>query len=175
MKKLLVVVDYQNDFVDGALGFDGADSIEDEIVKLIDEFEKNNDFVAFTLDTHDSEYMYTTEGKNLPVEHCVKGTDGWKVRKRLQEYLTRHPVFEKHTFGSINLGNYIQGINVLIDEVYLVGLVSNICVISNAIIAKSALGKYGKVFVVKNATASNDEEMQQKGFDILENLHIKVI
>ena len=175
MKKLLVVVDYQNDFVDGALGFDGADAIEDEIVKLIDKFEENNDYVAFTLDTHESDYLQTTEGRNLPVEHCIKGTEGWQVRDRLKEYLTRHPVFEKHTFGSINLGNYIQGLNVLIDEVYLVGLVSNICVISNAIIAKSALGKYGKVFVVKNATASFDEDMQQKGFDILENLHIKVI
>ncbi len=175
MKKLLVVVDYQNDFVDGALGFDGADAIEDEIVKLIDKFEENNDFVAFTLDTHESDYLQTTEGKNLPAEHCIKGTQGWQVRDRLKEYLTRHPVFEKHTFGSLNLGNYIQGLNVLIDEVYLVGLVSNICVISNAIIAKSALNKYGKVFVVKNATASFDEDMQQKGFDILENLHIKVI
>ena len=64
MKKLLVVVDYQNDFVDGALGFDGADSIEDEIVKLIDEFEKNNDYVVFTLDTHEPDYLSTTEGQN---------------------------------------------------------------------------------------------------------------
>ena len=175
MKKLLVVVDYQNDFVDGALGFEGAEDIEDEIVKLIDEFEKNNDFVAFTLDTHERDYLCTTEGKNLPTEHCIKGTDGWKIRERLEDYMKRHPVFEKHTFGSLDLGNYIRGISVLIDEVYLVGLVSNICVISNAIIAKSALDKNGKVFVVKNATASFDEDMQQKGFDILENLHIKVI
>ena len=175
MKKLLVVVDYQNDFVDGALGFDGADSIEDEIVKLIDEFEKNNDYVAFTLDTHERDYLNTTEGQNLPVEHCIKGTEGWQVRPILEDYMKRHPVFEKHTFGSLDLGNYIRGLNVIIDEVYLVGLVSNICVISNAIIAKSALSKNGKVFVVKNATASFDEDMQQKGFDILENLHIKVI
>ena len=175
MKKLLVVVDYQNDFVDGALGFDGADAIEDEIVKLIDEFEKNNDYVVFTLDTHERDYLNTTEGQNLPVEHCIKGTDGWQVRPILEDYMKRHPVFEKHTFGSIDLGNYIKGLNVILDEVYLVGLVSNICVISNAIIAKAAMGKYGKVFVVKNATASFDEDMQQKGFDILENLHIKVI
>ena len=175
MKKLLVVVDYQNDFVDGALGFDGADSIEDEIVKLIDEFEKNNDYVAFTLDTHEPDYLNTTEGQNLPVEHCIKGSEGWQVRPILEDYMKRHPVFEKHTFGSLDLGNYIRGLNVIIDEVYLVGLVSNICVISNAIIAKAALSKNGKVFVVKNATASFDEDMQQKGFDILENLHIKVI
>ena len=175
MKRLLVVVDYQNDFVDGTLGFEGAEVIEDEIVKLIDQFERENNYVVFTLDTHEADYLKTTEGQNLPVEHCIKGTEGWKVTPRLQEYLQRHPVFEKHTFGSMNLGNYIQGMNVLIDEVYLVGLVSNICVISNAIIAKSALGKNGKVFVIKRATDSFDKEMQQKGFDILENLHIKVI
>lgn len=175
MKKLLVVVDYQNDFVDGALGFDGAEQIEDEIVKLIDQFERNNDFVVFTMDTHERDYLSTTEGKNLPAEHCIKGTDGWKITERLQDYAKKHPVFEKHTFGSLDLGNYIRGISTIIDEVYLVGLVSNICVISNAIIAKAALNKFSRVYVVKNATASFDEDMQQKGFDILENLHIKVI
>ena len=175
MKKLLVVVDYQNDFIDGALGFDGADLIEDRIINLIDRFEKNNDFICFTFDTHQRDYLSTTEGRNLPIEHCIKGTEGWDVPPRLKEYVSRYPKFEKHTFGSIDLGNYIKGINVLIDEVYLVGLVSNICVISNAIIAKSALDKNGRVYVIKNATSSPDQEMQQKAFEVLENLHIKVI
>lgn len=175
MKKLLVVVDYQNDFVDGALGFEGADRIEDKILTLIDMFEKNEDFICFTLDTHERDYLRTTEGQNLPVEHCIKGTQGWQVVDSLKEYVNKYPHFEKHTFGSLDLGNYIRGIAPLIDSVYLVGLVSNICVISNAIIAKSALDKNGKVFVIKAATDSNDKEMQQKGFEILENLHIKVI
>ncbi len=175
MKRLLVVVDYQNDFVDGALGFEGADEIENNIVDLIERFEKNHDFIAFTFDTHERDYLSTTEGKCLPVEHCIKGTEGWKIRERLADYAKRHQCFEKHTFGSLDLGNFIRGLNPLINEVYLVGLVSNICVISNAIIAKAALDKYGRVYVVKNATASFDNEMQQKGFDILENLHIKVI
>lgn len=175
MKKLLVVVDYQNDFVDGALGFEGAEKVEEKIIELIEQFEKNGDFICFTLDTHERDYLRTTEGKNLPVEHCIRGTHGWEVTDRLKEYVALYPHFEKHTFGSLDLGNYIRGIGPLIDEVYLVGLVSNICVISNAIIAKSALDKNGRVFVVKDGTASFDEEMQQKGFDILENLHIKVI
>ena len=175
MKKLLVVVDYQNDFVDGALGFEGAELIEDRIFQLIEYFEKNDDYVCFTLDTHERDYLKTTEGQNLPVEHCIKGTHGWQVVDRLKESFGKHPHFEKHTFGSMDLGNYIRGLNTIIDEVYLVGLVSNICVISNAIIAKAALGKYGKVFVIKDGTDSFDKEMQQKGFDILENLHIKVI
>lgn len=175
MKKLLVVVDYQNDFVDGALGFEGAELIEDKILSLIEKFEKNGDFIAFTLDTHERDYLNTTEGKCLPIEHCIRGTEGWKITERLADYAKIYPKFEKHTFGSIDLGNYIKGISPLIDEVYLVGLVSNICVISNAIIAKSALGKFGRVYVIKSATDSNDKEMQQKAFDVLENLHIKVI
>lgn len=175
MKKLLVVVDYQNDFVDGALGFEGAADIEEKIVGYIDYFERNGDFIAFTLDTHERDYLQTTEGQNLPVEHCIKGTDGWKLTERLQDYAKKYPKFEKHTFGSLDLGNYIRGIAPLVNEVYLVGLVSNICVISNAIIAKAALDKNGKVFVIKNATDSNDKEMQQKAFEVLENLHIKVI
>ena len=175
MKKLLVVVDYQKDFVDGSLGFDGAIDIEDKIVGLVDYFERHGDFVAFTLDTHENDYLTTTEGKNLPVEHCIKDTDGWKLTERLEEYAKKHPKFEKHTFGSLDLGNYIRGLGPLVNEVYLVGLVSNICVISNAIIAKSALDKNGKVFVIKNAVSSYDKEMQQKAFEILENLHIKVI
>ena len=175
MKKLLVVVDYQKDFVDGALGFEGADEIESKIVDLVDLFERNDDFVCFTLDTHDADYLSTTEGRNLPVKHCIKGTDGWKLTERLQEYAKKHPKFEKHTFGSLDLGNYIRGLIPIVNEVYLVGLVSNICVISNAIIAKAALDKYGRVYVIKDATSSFDKDMQQKGFDILENLHIKVI
>ena len=175
MKKLLVVVDYQNDFVDGALGFEGAEEIENNIIDLIEKFEKNNDFICFTFDTHERDYLSTTEGKCLPVEHCIKGTKGWEITPRLQDFAQKYPKFEKHTFGSLELGNYIKGINPLINEVYLVGLVSNICVISNAIIAKAALDKNGRVYVVRKATASFDKEMEQKGFDILENLHIRVI
>ena len=175
MKRLLVVVDYQNDFVDGALGFEGADEIEDKIIELIERFEKNHDYIAFTFDTHERDYLSTTEGKCLPVEHCIKGTEGWKIRPRLEDYAKKHPNFEKHTFGSLDLGNFIRGLNPVINEVYLVGLVSNICVLSNAIIAKAALDKNGKVFVLSRGTASFDKEMQQKGFDVLKNLHITVI
>lgn len=177
MKKLLVVVDYQNDFVDGALGFEGADKIEENILKLMKEFEERQDFICFTLDTHERDYLKTTEGKYLPVEHCIKGTNGWKIRQRVEEADKYHlfPRFEKYTFGSLELGNYIRGLTPIVDEVVLVGLVSNICVISNAIIAKAALGPKGVVKVVRNATSSYDLEMQEKGFDILKNLHIEII
>ena len=175
MKKLLVVVDYQNDFVDGALGFEGADKIEKKILELIKEFEEKNDYICFTLDTHQENYLETTEGKYLPVKHCVKGTKGWMIRDAVNEKTMLYPKFEKYTFGSLELGNYIRGLNPIINEVVLVGLVSNICVISNAIIAKAALGPNGVVKVVRDATSSYDLEMQEKGFDILKNLHIEII
>lgn len=175
MKRLLVVVDYQNDFVDGALGFEGADKIEKKILELIKKFEANGDYICFTMDTHEGNYLETTEGRHLPVEHCIRGTEGWQIRKDLKCYFDRYPKFEKYTFGSLDLGNYIRGMNPLINEVVLVGLVSNICVISNAIIAKSALGPKGVIKVVRDATSSFDLDMQEKGFDILKNLHIEII
>ena len=87
MKRLLVVVDYQNDFVDGALGFKGAELISSNIAKLIKEFRNRGDEVVFTYDTHDEDYLNTTEGNNLPVPHCLKGSDGWAFYQRLMNLL----------------------------------------------------------------------------------------
>lgn len=175
MKKILVVVDYQNDFVDGALGFKGAEKIEDEILKLINEFKSRGDFVVFTKDTHESDYMNYTEGEYLPVPHCIRGSKGWEIRDRVKGEATYQPTFEKYTFPSLELGNYIRGLTPLADEVYLCGLVSDICVFSNAIIAKAAIGPKGHVKVVKAATTSNDLETQDKSFEMLKHLHIDVI
>ena len=79
MSRLLVVVDYQNDFVDGILGFKGAEKIAPNIVKLINDFRNNGDEVVFTYDTHDSDYANTTEGQYLPPAHCIKGSKGWEL------------------------------------------------------------------------------------------------
>ena len=79
MKKLLVVVDYQNDFVSGSLGFPKAAQLEEAIIKKIEDYRAAGDDVVFTLDTHGPDYLSTQEGKNLPVEHCIKGTDGWQL------------------------------------------------------------------------------------------------
>ena len=79
MKKLLIVVDYQNDFVDGTLGFKGALDIENNIINKIKEFKELNDQIIYTLDTHTPDYMHTMEGKNLPIPHCIKGSEGHKL------------------------------------------------------------------------------------------------
>ena len=173
MERLLVVVDYQNDFVDGALGFKGADKIASNIAALIQEFRQNNDEVVFTYDTHGDDYLKTVEGENLPVPHCLKGSDGWQLFPMINALLGDSKVFEKPSFGSMDLGHYIE--NNSFKEIYLCGLVSDICVFSNAIIAKAAASPYTKIKVVANATSSFDLAMQEKAFDVLKHLHIEIV
>ena len=173
MSRLLVVVDYQNDFVDGALGFQGAEKIAPEIVKLINDFRSSGDEVVFTYDTHNADYLNTTEGKYLPVEHCLKGSKGWQLYPEVAPLLKDAKVFEKPGFGSKELGHFIEANN--FDEIYLCGLVSDICVFSNAIIAKASASPYARIKVVRNATSSFDLEMQEKAFDVLKHLHIEII
>ena len=173
MNRLLVVVDYQNDFVNGALGFKGAELISHNIAELIKEFRNKGDEVVFTYDTHDEDYLNTVEGKNLPVPHCFKGSDGWQLYPEINALLGDSKVFEKPGFGSKELGHYIE--NSDFEEIYLCGLVSDICVFSNAIIAKASASPYTKIKVVRNATSSFDLDMQEKSFDVLKHLHIEII
>ena len=173
MQRLLVVVDYQNDFVDGALGFKGAEKIAPRIVELIKEFRANNDEVVFTYDTHDADYMNTNEGKYLPAPHCIEGSEGWQLHPSIKDLVGSSKVFIKHDFGSKELGQYITQGNY--DEIYLCGLVSDICVFSNAIIAKASASPYAKIKVVRDATSSFDLDMQEKAFDVLKHLHMEII
>ena len=173
MQRLLIVVDYQNDFIDGALGFKGADLIAPKIAELINEFRANNEEVVFTYDTHDTNYMETTEGQYLPVPHCLKGSEGWQLHDSIKDLVKDAKVFEKPGFGSKELGDYIASKN--FEEIYLCGLVSDICVFSNAIIAKASASPYAKIKVVRNATSSFDLDMQEKAFDVLKHLHIEII
>lgn len=173
MKKALVVVDYQNDFVSGALGFPGAANLEKSIEKkIIDGLAAGADLL-FTFDTHDTDYLATQEGRKLPVPHCEKGTEGWDLYGAIAAY--RHKAtwcFEKCTFGSLELAEYLKVEGY--DVVELVGLVSNICVISNAILAKAALPE-AEIIVDAACTASADEEMHEKALDVLQGVHVTVI
>ena len=172
MNRVLIVVDYQNDFVSGALGFKGAEKIEDRIIELIDEFRENFDQVIFTKDTHYMNYMDTVEGMKLPVPHCIKGTWGHELTDRVKNKVEYSPVIEKEAFPSLKLGNILQGMNPY--EIHLVGLVSDICVLSNAIMAKAACPN-AQIFIRKDACDSNDHDIQEKGYEIAEHLHINVI
>ncbi|MFP4478813.1 MAG: cysteine hydrolase family protein [Candidatus Izemoplasmatales bacterium] len=172
MKKCLIVIDYQNDFIDGALGFEGGLKIKNKILSKISSYRKNKDDIIFTKDTHDETYLQTEEGKHLDVIHCVKGTHGHELQRDVLALKTDEDVvFEKHTFPSLELGNYLKAKDY--QEVELCGLVSNICVISNAIIAKAALPN-AHIFVDALATASADEILHKKSLDVMEGLHIEV-
>ena len=130
--KLLVVVDMQNDFIDGALGSPEAVAIVPYVKSLIQGFDGK---VLFTRDTHFENYMDTQEGKNLPVPHCIKGTDGWQIRPEL-EALRKTEAIDKITFGSTELVDVI-GREENVESITFVGLCTDICVISNVMTVKA--------------------------------------
>lgn len=138
MRKILVVVDMQNDFIDGALGTAEALAIVENVKAKIREYDQKDIFV--TMDTHTPDYLNTQEGRNLPVEHCIKGTDGWKLRSDIAEILTEAKVYEKPTFGSTALAKDIAKIAAAEDiEIELIGLCTDICVVSNALLLKAMM------------------------------------
>lgn len=131
--KVLVVVDMQNDFIDGSLGTEEAVKIVPNVINKIKESECNSDIIIYTKDTHYDNYLETLEGKNLPVKHCIKGTKGHEIPSNI---LRGHDIiFEKLTFGSVDLAKYLQIIK--FDEIELIGLCTDICVISNALLLKA--------------------------------------
>lgn len=172
MKKLLVVIDYQNDFVSGSLGFKEAVAIEEYLVELINKYHQNKDDVIFTYDTHQENYLDTQEGQNLPVMHCLENSRGWQLYGKINDLAKDDKKIIKETFGSLALGNYLKERNY--QEITLVGVVSNICVVSNAVIIKAALPD-ATIIIDCKGIASNDPSMQQKALDLMANLHMKII
>lgn len=173
MKKCLIVVDYQNDFVDGALGFAEAQQLDERIAAKVEEYHKNGDDVIFTLDTHEENYMETQEGKNLPIPHCIKGSQGWQLYgKTALARKEQDLLLEKPTFPSFELGLLLR--EKAYEEIELVGVVTDICVISNGVIAKAALPE-AKLVVDAACTATMSEEMKQKAFDVMGSLQISVV
>lgn len=137
MQNILIVVDMQNDFIDGALGTAEAQAIVPKVAEKIRNFSGR---VIFTRDTHEENYMETQEGKNLPIPHCIRGTDGWQICDALRGYCKEEPV-DKVTFGSSELAALLTAENEkeMVASVTLVGLCTDICVISNALLAKAFL------------------------------------
>lgn len=134
-RKLLVVVDMQNDFVNGSLGTKEAESIVSAVKGKIETYKAQEDEVVFTMDTHYDNYLETLEGKSLPVKHCIEGTDGWRLCPALEDFEGSR--FEKPTFGSVSLARYV--VEKEYESIELVGLCTDICVISNALILKAVL------------------------------------
>ena len=136
MKKLLIVIDMQNDFIDGSLGTPEAVSIVEKVKEKIRSYPP--EAVIATMDTHGPDYLATQEGKNLPVEHCIKGTEGWRIRTDVAALLEGAAIYEKPTFGSVDLAKALAALEDL-EEVELVGLCTDICVVSNALLLKAVM------------------------------------
>ena len=134
MKKLLIVIDMQNDFIDGSLGTPEAVAIVENVKAKIRSY--SPDAVIATMDTHGLDYLSTQEGRNLPVEHCIRGTDGWRIRPEIAALLTDAKIYEKPTFGSVEMAEAVRAMGD-VEEIELIGLCTDICVVSNALMLKA--------------------------------------
>lgn len=170
MKKLLVVVDMQKDFIDGTLGTPQAQRIVPAVRKRICEYTQAGDEVVFTLDTHGSDYMDTMEGKKLPVLHCIKGTKGWELDASLEAFEGKR--FEKNTFGSLELAEYAAAGGY--DSIELLGLCTDICVISNAMLIKARIPE-AEICVKAGCCAGVTPESHENALNAMKMCHIDVI
>ncbi len=174
MKKFLIVVDMQNDFVDGALGTPEAVSIVDNVKSKIKNFDGD---IFVTYDTHFENYMETSEGKKLPVPHCIKGTKGWELNEEIQNALSdkEYKEVEKITFGSVDLPEMIK--KKAGDEkvsIELVGLCTDICVVSNALILKANFPE-GEISVDATCCAGVSPKTHSAALDTMAMCQINII
>nr|WP_308000079.1 isochorismatase family cysteine hydrolase [uncultured Merdimonas sp.] len=175
--KILVVVDMQNDFIDGALGTREAVTIVPKVVEKIKSFEGR---ILFTRDTHEADYLGTQEGKNLPVEHCIRGTKGWELAPEIEKLRTEEPI-DKPSFGSISLGTLLKAQDEDlkkqgepgIESITLIGLCTDICVISNAMILKAYLPEV-PVIVDADCCAGVTPESHKNALEAMKVCQIKI-
>lgn len=178
MKKLLAVIDYQKDFVDGALGFKKAVTLEQGIYDRIEEYLKNGDKVLFTYDTHYEGYLQTREGRHLPIPHCIEGAEGHKLYGKIKDFSnsenTLHYIKEGFGISPKDMICLAGEIGEDIGEIELVGVVTNICVISNVVMFQSQF-RNAEIIVDANLCASFDDSLHEKALDVIEGLQGKVI
>ena len=146
--KILIVVDMQKDFIDGALGTKEALSIVPVVQKKIEQSNKDGDVILFTRDTHSKDYLQTQEGRLLPVPHCIKNTSGWQINSDLDTQGAF--IVDKPSFGSLELADWIKQNYPQVQEIELIGLCTDICVLSNAVILKAA---FPEVIISVDSTA----------------------
>lgn len=174
MEKILLVVDMQKDFVDGALGTKEAKQIVPSVCKKIKDFKGK---IYVTKDTHEENYLNTKEGRNLPVKHCIKGTAGWNLDKEVKKALEgkNYVEIEKTSFGSIDLPDIIKNdINFESDEIEIVGLCTDICVVSNALILKAHFPE-NEIKVYSDCCAGVTVESHKAALETMKMCQIDVI
>ena len=167
--KYLIVVDMQKDFITGSLGSELAEKIVPDVVEKVKKFTGK---VIFTRDTHFDDYMQTQEGKKLPVQHCIKDTDGWQICDELKAYAD--DVVDKITFGSVDLPRILKDYGNEIDEIELCGLCTDICVISNAMILKASFPET-KIVVDGKCCAGVSVESHKTALEAMKAVQIEII
>ncbi|RGD65153.1 cysteine hydrolase [Lachnospiraceae bacterium OF09-6] len=170
---ILVVVDMQNDFIDGALGTPEAVAIVPKVMVKMMNFDG---LVLATRDTHGEDYLERQEGKKLPVVHCIKGTHGWEIKDEIQQLLISQPI-DKPTFGSEALGKVLKDLNndvEPIDSITLVGLCTDICVISNAMLLKAFLPEV-PIMVDASCCAGVTPESHERALEAMKACQIEII
>ena len=178
MNKLLVVIDYQNDFVDGTLGFKKAKTLEQAICDKINKYLQNGDKVLFTYDTHLEDYLESREGKHLPVPHCIKDTIGHHLYGKINDFAdvenTLH--YKKEGFGisPVDMIKISDELGEDFRDIEFVGVVTNICVISNVVMFQAQY-RNADIVVDGSLCASFDDALHDKALDVMEGLQVKVI
>ncbi len=171
MKKALIVVDMQKDFINGALGTKEAEAIVDNVAEVVKTFDGD---VIFTRDTHTDKYMETQEGRNLPVLHCIKDTEGWQIDRKLASLRTdAMQIFDKPSFGSVALAEYLRAQKEL-ESVTLIGLCTDICVISNALLIKAFLPEV-EISVIEKCCAGVTPQSHQNALEAMKMCQIKIV
>lgn len=166
MKKTLIVIDMQKDFIDGALGTDEALAIVENVKQKIAEYQNRGDEIIFTRDTHQPDYLNTNEGKYLPVKHCIEGTEGWDIWEGLE--VSDAIYINKPTFGYLDWKDYN------LEEVELVGLCTDICVVSNALILKAVYPEI-KVCVDARCCAGVTPESHRAALTTMKMCQVEII
>ena len=173
MRKILVVIDMQKDFIDGALGTKEAVAIVDNVIDKIKSYPAEN--IYATRDTHKEDYLNTNEGKHLPVVHCVKHTEGWQINERVAKALGNVKIIDKPTFGSEELAEMLKAENDREElEIELVGLCTDICVVSNALILKAAMPEIN-ISVDSKCCAGVTVESHNAALETMKMCQIEVI
>ncbi|MDU7650308.1 MAG: isochorismatase family cysteine hydrolase [Anaerococcus vaginalis] len=166
---VLLVIDLQNDFVDGALGNKGNDKIVKPIESLVENFDGE---VIFTRDTHDENYLESLEGSHLPVKHCIKNSKGWQIKIDTKNY----KVIDKPSFGSYELVEYLKKLNEKekIENIYMVGICTDICVLSNAILIKNALLDT-EVTVIEDLCKATNEKNHKIALEAMKSCQVNIL
>lgn len=173
VQKVLIVIDMQRDFIDGALGTKEAQAIVPNVIRKIKSYQKED--VWATRDAHGEDYLQTQEGQYLPVPHCIRKTPGWKMPKEIVKLIPQEHIYNKETFASVELAEKMQALSEKGKlEIELVGLCTDICVISNALMLKGFLPEV-KILVDPTCCAGSTPEKQQAALEVMRSCQIQVI